>query len=790
MRDSLSNSSTSHLSRNKRMGLEALVIAGVSHRRMVEDLQASDAVSIDGFEWLRQIRHYWDPDANDGCGGLLIMFSQTRLQYGFEYDGKQPHAVPQMLLATENGLLSAINALQTSPLVTLGLPSRGPGHCKEVVASLSTLAGKLHLSFDLSSNSTSLSISSMLSTALKCDAWLVVDGAESISHEVLAVFSSQIYRIWQSFFFGTGHVNLHGLTGKDSDPPLTPSPWDMRQKWQTRSHAVQCWGPCEGPGMSCAIFISIPITQYLAPCHEFVSSTAHSRATLACSHLSEALRRTGRMISIPLSLSDPGPGLEAGLKSMGLRDAAEAAKCASCVIKFSQLQLQSRPHYFFGLRLVRGLISYITSLWLPSYLSGEGCDLHPGNALDAMEQALRVTLVGMCEGQEDAQLVTRLIEQVFASATKTPAANVGESCDNTTNSVCPSTVNPLQLQGLVNFMCSSSAANSVLPLNVAPSSPSRATSKTIELSSPLPAKSASRLAKDSKATAPSNGASASGHQLNPGLPSAPPAALQHSSSGSFSLSLSKPVPQALLQAASKEILGQAVVSLHSALFSSESSHACFLVGSAGSGKTFLWKTLISALHAAGQGCDAGCIDDALSESASVIRIFPETMPLLTSLANSRVMFAARGPPAPSDIFHELDHNPGPSSSIRFDSLQIKGDISDSWLSPLLEGTHAFNLSSSETPMLASSGLRSWVVVDGPLGTSSADSLTPFLQADQVHVGADIVVGLRRGAKLIWECDALLAASPALLSSIPIVFVPSSILVSMARGMIFVSPNLI
>lgn len=109
-------------------------------------------------------------------------------------------------------------------------------------------------------------------------------------------------------------------------------------------------------------------------------------------------------------------------------------------------------------------------------------------------------MVGMCEGQDDAQLVTRLIDQVFTSANKTPA-NIGEaSNDPPDSSAGPSSVHPLQLQGLVNFMCSSSAASSLLAVQGGQvMAPNRAPPST-ELSSPLPAKYSSRLAKDSKAS--------------------------------------------------------------------------------------------------------------------------------------------------------------------------------------------------------------------------------------------------------------------------------------------------
>jgi hypothetical protein len=48
---------------------------------------------------------------------------QTRLPYGFEYNGAPIEGVPFVLPACNPGLMAAVNALQTSPVVTLSLAS-------------------------------------------------------------------------------------------------------------------------------------------------------------------------------------------------------------------------------------------------------------------------------------------------------------------------------------------------------------------------------------------------------------------------------------------------------------------------------------------------------------------------------------------------------------------------------------------------------------------------------------------------------------------------------------------
>jgi hypothetical protein len=50
-----------------------------------------------------------------------LMPLQTRLPYGFEYNGAPVEGVPFVLPACNPGLTAAVNALQTSPVVTLTL---------------------------------------------------------------------------------------------------------------------------------------------------------------------------------------------------------------------------------------------------------------------------------------------------------------------------------------------------------------------------------------------------------------------------------------------------------------------------------------------------------------------------------------------------------------------------------------------------------------------------------------------------------------------------------------------
>ena len=134
-----------------------------------------------------QVRHYWDADAHDGAGGLYLAFSQARLQYGFEYDGRPLDAASAPSTTSVPNLLSAIGALSTSPVLSLGLPAGGGGAvggCREAVAALAALAGKFHVALDLTPDTTPRALTRALTCALATGSWASIDGAQVRSRRI------------------------------------------------------------------------------------------------------------------------------------------------------------------------------------------------------------------------------------------------------------------------------------------------------------------------------------------------------------------------------------------------------------------------------------------------------------------------------------------------------------------------------------------------------------------------------------------------------------------------------
>ena len=61
----------------------ALVVIDVHARDVVTALVAKGVSSLDDFDWTKQLRYYWDAEA-DNC---IVRQTNTRFVYGYEYLG-------------------------------------------------------------------------------------------------------------------------------------------------------------------------------------------------------------------------------------------------------------------------------------------------------------------------------------------------------------------------------------------------------------------------------------------------------------------------------------------------------------------------------------------------------------------------------------------------------------------------------------------------------------------------------------------------------------------------------
>ena len=70
-----------NLTRLQRAKVVALVTIEIHARDVIEKLAKSTIMDVNGFEWLAQLRVYWDRDKDD----CVIKQTTTEFPYGYEY---------------------------------------------------------------------------------------------------------------------------------------------------------------------------------------------------------------------------------------------------------------------------------------------------------------------------------------------------------------------------------------------------------------------------------------------------------------------------------------------------------------------------------------------------------------------------------------------------------------------------------------------------------------------------------------------------------------------------------
>uniref|UniRef100_A0A1B8Y1E3 Dynein heavy chain 2, axonemal n=1 Tax=Xenopus tropicalis TaxID=8364 RepID=A0A1B8Y1E3_XENTR len=78
-----------NLTKNLRLKLVALVTVEVHARDVIDKMLKSGCMDVASFEWLSQLRLYWDKDVDD----CLIRQTNTQFQYGYEYLGNSGRLV-------------------------------------------------------------------------------------------------------------------------------------------------------------------------------------------------------------------------------------------------------------------------------------------------------------------------------------------------------------------------------------------------------------------------------------------------------------------------------------------------------------------------------------------------------------------------------------------------------------------------------------------------------------------------------------------------------------------------
>ncbi|XP_062240587.1 dynein axonemal heavy chain 2 [Platichthys flesus] len=188
-----------NLSKVLRLKIVALVTVEVHARDVIDKLAKAGCDDVQDFEWLSQLRLYWDKDVDD----CIIRQTNTRFKYGYEYLGNSGRLVITPL--TDRCYMTLTTALH---LHRGGSPKGPAGTGKtETVKDLGKALGMYVIVVNCSEGLDYKSMGRMYSGLAQTGAWGCFDEFNRINIEVLSVVAQQILSILSAL--SAGQTKLH-----------------------------------------------------------------------------------------------------------------------------------------------------------------------------------------------------------------------------------------------------------------------------------------------------------------------------------------------------------------------------------------------------------------------------------------------------------------------------------------------------------------------------------------------------------------------------------------------------
>ena len=173
-----------HISVQDRLKVVALITIEVHARDVIDKMIRTSTSSITDFEWLSQLRFYWDKDEED----CIVRQTNTRTAYAYEYIGNAGRLVITPL--TDRCYMTMTTALH---LKRGGNPQGPAGTGKtETVKDLGKAVAQYVIVFNCSDGLDYKSLGRMFSGLSQTGAWSCFDEFNRIEIEVLSVVAQQI----------------------------------------------------------------------------------------------------------------------------------------------------------------------------------------------------------------------------------------------------------------------------------------------------------------------------------------------------------------------------------------------------------------------------------------------------------------------------------------------------------------------------------------------------------------------------------------------------------------------
>ncbi|KAG7158919.1 Dynein heavy chain, cytoplasmic-like [Homarus americanus] len=292
----------------RRKKLEHLISEFVHKRTVTRNLIKNRVVNPKSFDWLCQMRFYFDPKQNDPLKQLSIHMANAKFNYGFEYLGVQDKLVQTPL--TDRCYLTMTQALEAR----LGGSPFGPAGTgkTESVKALGNQLGRFVLVFNCDETFDFQAMGRIFVGLCQVGAWGCFDEFNRLEERMLSAVSQQVQTIQEALKEKAG------------------------EKTGTQVFTVELVGKQVKVSTDMAIFITM------------------NPGYAGRSNLPDNLKKLFR--SLAMTTPDRQLIAEVMLFSQGFRS---AEKLASKIVPFFKLcdeQLSNQSHYDFGLRALKSVL--------------------------------------------------------------------------------------------------------------------------------------------------------------------------------------------------------------------------------------------------------------------------------------------------------------------------------------------------------------------------------------------------------------------------------------------------
>ncbi|XP_065644391.1 dynein axonemal heavy chain 2 isoform X2 [Hydra vulgaris] len=294
----LSEQVRGNLTKLQRLKIVALITIEVHARDVIEKMVKSGCSDINAFDWLMQLRMYWEKDVDD----CVVCQTNTRFKYGYEYLGNSGRLVITPL--TDRCYMTLTTALH---LHRGGSPKGPAGTGKtETVKDLGKALGAYVIVVNCSEGLDFRSMGRMYSGLSQTGAWGCFDEFNRINIEVLSVVAQQILSILTALSSGFTKFVFEGR--------------EINLVW------------------SCGIFITM--------------NPGYAGRTELPDNLKSMFR--------PISMVVPDSAMiaEIILFAEGFSNTKVLAKKVDALYSLAVHQLSKQDHYDFGLRALTSLLRY------------------------------------------------------------------------------------------------------------------------------------------------------------------------------------------------------------------------------------------------------------------------------------------------------------------------------------------------------------------------------------------------------------------------------------------------